>query len=167
MKVDRRFWPLLLELRSCLCDALKESSPEHELCQCLVVPGIGPDPSAALSQKKGMAWVRLVNSYPSTSPPSPSSQMLPCHPQHAAQVEIGVLRCYPVPGPRGVLSAEVVEEAAELQMSDMAAMVRAVCCTERDHVLGSYTPDGPAGGLYGGTWTVYFPQDDIKPLPEG
>ena len=125
MIVDTRFWPLMLELRRCLCEELAKASPSEELCMCTVVPG-EPDFSC-VQNGKGFAWVRLVNAYPSNSVPTVENRLLPCHPLHGALIEVGVVRCSPVPSnPRAVVSKDAWQKVSELVMSDMAAMNRAL-----------------------------------------
>jgi hypothetical protein len=157
---DAKIWPGLTELATCLCSELEEAQLP-DLCFCGVLPGADV-PADYVSEDAGMAWVRLMNVYPSTIFPSTDTSLKSCVVPLAAQVEIGVLRCSPSPDDAGTPpSAAAMWEATRLQMADMAAMYRAVrCCYAKGKamVLGQYTPIGPQGGVVGGTWSVWFEQ---------
>lgn len=157
VQVDTVFWPFLLDLRSCLCNELAVSAPEQSLCLCSVVPGV-PD-FAGVVNGKGQAWVRLVSVFPSSSPPAVDTTMTNCDAPLAATVEVGVVRCSPVAGTRQV-PQDAWEASAELVMSDMMAIYRAICCTGRTIYRSSYTPYGPQGGVVGGFWSIVVPQGD-------
>ena len=156
MIVDRRFWPLMLDLRTCLSSALEKDGTVG--CTVAAVPGLAFD-AGAVTQGKAAAWVRLSLAFPSNSVDQEST-LANCSPLHAAQFEIGIVRCYPALGrTEASHPVRVLEESAERQLADMALMVDALCCTGRKHVLGQYAPIGPEGLLYGGSWLVTFPQD--------
>lgn len=150
---------VLIALASCLCEQIQtDESPAP--CFCGVIPG-----DSAIQEYAGdcdgdgcgMAWVRLVTSYPSATVGQAVTTQGNCGANIGADVEIGIMRC---------ISAEEVPNEAELlesfdqQMKDMETMRRALlCCStlnSKDFILGSYRPTGPIGGLVGGTWTIYL-----------
>ena len=154
---DVRVMPVLMDLHECLCTELEKSGLSAD-CACLLVHGnvlnVAP-PTAG----KGVAWVGIQSIYPSKTFPSPVSDRDTCVAPLAALVTVGLLRCYAVK-----VNGESYEDMLlwmDKQMADMAAMRRAiVCCglSVEDISLGVYTPIGPEGGVYGGTWTVTLGQ---------
>src|SRR6478736_189741 len=116
-------WALLTAMRDCLCCRLEESG--RAVCACFITPGavavwdfIGGD----------QAWVRLVNSYPSTSFPAPDS-FAKCGTAMAWTVEVGVARCAPTPDAQGhPPTPETQEYVAEVQNADMELMREAIAC---------------------------------------
>lgn len=148
--VDRKFWPTLLDLRTCLCDELARSVPDLELCSCAVIPG---EPDLTLVRDGvGVAWVRLV----AISAVPSGADSTPCGMIWQAQVQIGVVRCAPVPDRFGNISNEQWESATETVLADQAAMLRALCCVKVNRASwsgGAYAPYGPEGGAMGGAWS--------------
>lgn len=158
---DHLVWPALTELVTCLCSTIEERGLP-DLCFCGLVPGeqVAWDYVGA-SGGDGMAWVRLMNVYPSTTFPTTDSTLRSCASPLAAQVELGILRCAPMPGDDGTPPSMAAQwEATRLQMADMRALYAAVKCCYAKHkdamVLGQYAPAGPAGGVVGGTWQVWL-----------
>lgn len=154
---DGVIWPGLDQLATCLCEELIRSGLP-ELCFCGVVAGT---PALDLTDEdKGMAWVRLLQVYPSTTFPQPTSTPSSCTAPLVAQVEIGVMRCFPAAMDVEHLPTEQEQwDAARLQQADMMAMYRAIqCCYKKfdEFSIGAYTPLGPDGGLVGGTWQVFL-----------
>lgn len=154
---DTVVWPALSELASCLCAELVRSEMPPT-CFCGVVAG---EPAFDLTeQDDGFAWVRLMQVYPSGSFPNPSIDGRSCGYPLVAQVEMGLMYCFPA----AKLAEEqpTVEEqweAARLQSAGLAAMRRAIeCCYKKadEFALGAYTPIGPDGGFVGGSWVVFL-----------
>jgi hypothetical protein len=117
--------------------------------------------------KCGVAWVRLVGialGAGGDEEPQRNAAGMLCGPrQWTATVEVGVQRC-PTLG-----TASAVPTGAEsladtlVQLSDERAMRAALlCCFGRsqDITPGEYTPIGPEGMCYGGTWTATMVLDD-------
>jgi hypothetical protein len=158
-RLDRAVWPAVEAMSVCLCSTLNDSGL-GDLCFCGVFPGAQPYDQMG-DGTAGQAWVRVVRVYPSNAfPQIEQDPRRSCASGLAVEMELGVLRCAPMPADSGrvppTMSAQW--DATRLQMADMAAMQRAVqCCyTESDLVmLGNYTPTGPAGGVVGGTWQVF------------
>lgn len=71
-------------------------------------------------------------------------------------VEIGVLRCYPIPEKGEAPTATDVMSYSMQSMIDMTAIYQAAMnCDDAgiEHiVVGQWQPEGPLGGQYGGFW---------------
>lgn len=158
-RLDRAVWPVVEAMSVCLCSTLSDDGLGDDLCFCGIFPG-----SQAYDQMgdgtAGQAWVRVVRVFPSnTFPQIEQSPRRSCGADLAVELEIGVLRCAPMPTDSGRVppSMSAQWDATRLQMADMASMQRAVQCCYRDSdlvMLGNYTPTGPQGGIVGGTWQV-------------
>lgn len=151
--VPNRISVLLSDLATCLCAQIIEDELPPT-CFCGVVPGdeVAMDYAGDCDDACGMAWVRLVNAYPSTSIGSPIERPGNCAVGIGVEVVLGIARCIPLgdngepPDPTDLAAASV------LQQADMMAMWRAVSCcrSSKDWAIGNYTPFGPQGGLVGG-----------------
>ena len=156
--IDTKMWPYLLTLRTCLKDLLVADG--FEACLVAVTPGEDVDPSG-VQNGRGLAWVRLASAFGSNSPPAKAVTISNCTTGLAARIEVGVLRCMPMPGrTQASLTQEQLEFAAEAQLGDMLLMQRALCCAERPFLLDNYTPLGPQGGVVGGAWSVLVGEGD-------
>lgn len=151
---DKTIWPALLELAGCL-----ETEFEGEdLCFLGVLGGQQVPWDYG---EKGMVWVRMGSVYQSTQFPD-QDQGPGCAKPLAFDVEVGALRCAPVPKGRPPTLPGVAEheEAARIQVRDMRSMLHAIqCCFKaqlrtREVVVGTYNPVGPAGGVLGGVWEL-------------
>jgi hypothetical protein len=154
--LDTAIWPALDNLATCLCEELIRSGLPP-LCFCGVVAG---EPAYDVTDEdRGTAWVRAVTIAPTSAFPAPDTSRLNCGSYIMAQLEIGVMRCFPA-AREGIAPTEMEQwEQTRLQMADMAAMRRAVLCCQRngtEFALGQYTSVGPMGGWVGGTWLVYM-----------
>lgn len=116
---------ILTFLQSCWCEALAETT--------LGSPGqccISPARPVIAECCAGVAWVRMVDAYPSKSFPQVYSQPDNCRVDTwAINVEIGVSRC--LPQPCGVVSNQCCTEdlkAAQGNLSDFNAMRRVFAC---------------------------------------
>lgn len=155
---DRKVWPLLAQLATCLCQELTDAGlPEP--CFCGVVPGeVALDfcDGCADGSCGGTAWVNVVSMTPSLS----LGQIAParCNVGLIDMVfQVGVVRCAPMADDAGTPPDEAAYLAAsELQMADMAASLRAVICCLDDLVptVAGWTSYGPEGGCVGGVWTA-------------
>lgn len=156
MKDDTVIWPSLLELAGCL----EGEYADEDFCFIGIIHG---QQAPWDYGDKGMAWVRLTNAYPSTDFPAPDDGA-GCGALLAFEIEIGVLRCAPMPNSvNGKLpGVQEHEDAAREAVGDLRAIRRAIqCCFGshgqqrfRDMILGDYQPLGPMGGVTGGTWTL-------------
>lgn len=153
---DSVIWPGVDALATCLCQELIRSGLP-ETCFCGVVAG---EVAFDLAEEdRGLAWVRLVQVFPSTTFPIGATGVRSCMAPLVAEVEVGVMRCFPA-AKQGEQGTETEHwNAAQLQQADMMAMYRAVqCCYGKfdEFAIGAYTPIGPDGGYLGGTWQVWL-----------
>src|SRR5690606_35524537 len=165
MALDTIGFPLAERLAECLCGLLSERDP---VACCCVEPGaeVAWDDCTG-----GQAWVRIVQEYPLGDRfPHPQNSASPCGGVGgwAVVLELGVLRCMPLPDGQGSLpSCQAEQDTAERIADDKHTMREAVfCCDWRDTprdafaspedglIVGPWTPVGPEGGCVGGTMTV-------------
>lgn len=152
---------VLKDLAACLCAQIEEDGSASP-CFCGVVPGGNVTPDylgGCTAEKCGMAWVRLGSAYPSNTPGLAIEETGNCTSGNGIEVEMGLLRCAPMPDSRGnPPSAEVREAAFDQQVKDMLTMKRAIkCCSSlkpKEYVLNIYTPVGPEGDVLGGFWSL-------------
>lgn len=150
-------------LATCLCAQI-ETDALPPTCFCGVVPGAAAtqDYMGDCSDEEpcGMAWVRIVNIYPSTITGQQDITPRNCGKGLGFDVEIGMMRCMSVGDESGgpPTDAEVLD-ASQTQLNEAMTMRRAVeCCTatnEMSVILGQYLPMGPLGGVVGGAWTLH------------
>lgn len=156
---DDRVWPILAELRDCLCNALRDEGLLPGDCFCGIVPGA----EASHDYPNGMAWVRLATANPSTEFPSAAVFRNGCGAPLAFGVEVGAINCVPGLTASGTFpTKEALEEAARLQVTTMMSMRRVITCclpSVLEVVLETYTPYGPNGALVGGTWTASISEE--------
>lgn len=158
---DAVIWPMAVQLAECLCAQIADRGlPEP--CFCGVIPGeavaldycTGCDDSAC-----GMAWVRVagVGTRLGFVDQRSARSTSGCQVVLEATFEIGIVRCAPMPGSDGSPPSMAAQlDAAQLQLADMAAALRAAnCCFDtRDVQLDGWVPIGPLGGCLGGAWSV-------------
>jgi hypothetical protein len=150
------------ELALCLCSQIAD--PENgvpDVCFCGLVPGEQAIANYAgdCKDKCGMAWVRLISMYPMASIGIPDATPGNCGVGVGIDVEMGILRCISVGDEVGNLpSPGELLEATQLQIADAMVMRKAVYCCDaipsKEAILATYTPNGPLGGLVGGTMIV-------------
>jgi len=152
--------PLLEDLAECLCAQIHEDG-SPELCFCGIMPGDGfvAEYAGDCNDRCGAAYVRLTQAYPSVTAGQPDVTRNNCGASLGIDIEIGIIRCAPMPNSRGEAPppAEVLA-AARQQSKDILTMRKAVlCCNElkaHDYIMGTYTPVGPQGDALGGFWTL-------------
>lgn len=149
---DPNIWPIMQELKECMCQTLEDRGLMPGDCFCGVLPG----DNVSYDYTNGMAWVRLVDSYPSSTFPSQDSAFTSCQAPLAATLEVAALNCVPGLTASGVFPGEaILKEATRLQLATMHALRYAIqCCEIEEIMLGAYTPVGPQGNLVGGFWQV-------------
>lgn len=157
---DSALWPAIVDLTTCLCSSVEDAGLPS-MCFCGLVPGESVAWDYISESGEGMAWVRVMNIYPSAAFPAADTTLRSsCASPLAAQVEMGILRCAPMPDDDGTPPSMAAQwEATRLQMADMRAMYSAIrCCYDRQEhmVLGQYNPLGPQGGVFGATWQVWL-----------
>lgn len=159
-------WPILDELLECLTSAFLDyghPSPPKLICHRSgngqSIPQVNPT-----TRKNeccgGLAWVRLLTSYPTTGDAqlSPVTRIDDCYAGEALQVELGALRCWPHLG--GYATCDDWATNANLVAQDTAALRRAVrCCFVPLHesaqdavgvIRGQWRPAGISGQCVGG-----------------
>lgn len=102
----------------------------------------------------GMAWVRMVSLYPSSSTGVADVSVGNCGKGSGLDLELGVMRCTSVGEGAEPPTPQELAESTALATLDAQAMFRTVACcdifSEKDYIVGTYTPLGPEGGLVGG-----------------
>lgn len=147
-------------LAECLCAQIAtDDSPA--MCFCGVVPGDAAvaDYAGDCDTETGMAWVRLISTYPATGVGVPDERAGNCGAALGFDVEVGILRMMSVGDDLGNPPTAAEQLAAvDQQVKDMMTMRRAVACCPalpgKDFTLNTYTPQGPYGALVGGFWTI-------------
>lgn len=155
---DAAIYPVLDELRMCLCLAL---GPDATPCFCGIIVGEGiPVEYAGDCEDCGAAYVRLVTAFPSNVFPVPDQEPR-CTAVMAYTVAVGIARCLPAGRSNGEPpTPDEVEEAARQALADMQAIRQAIrCCfgskfEDLDHVLGTFTPAPAGSGVSGGEMVV-------------
>lgn len=156
---------MLAELLECLTAEIRERGRQDEYCSITIQPGnqvvfdFGDDGCT------GMAWVRLVSANPTVSFPSADTSPDNCAYTLAFTVEVGMIG--PAPQLDTTLGEYVVPTDVELfeasmrQLEEMQMMHAALKKADiPEKVIGDYTPQGPDGGVLGGTWTLSIGGDD-------
>jgi hypothetical protein len=107
------------------------------------------DGEAACSQ----AWVRVTSVVPTYKTDSFDGE--DCSAVLTIGLEVGVLRCMDIPEDGEAPKASEVMAAAFQSMADMRAIYcAAMACEVWEKIdSGTWSPDGPSGGQYGGIWT--------------
>jgi hypothetical protein len=151
---------LLTALAQCLCEALSDDDYHYPIpCFCGVIPGtqvIEEMSSGCSDQRNGIAWVRLVSTYPSVSVGQQDTRLGNCGVGLGMDVEVGLVREHSAYYEGDALTVEEMASQAVWQHDDMLAVRRAIVCCEalEDFILGPYQPYGQ-GGLIGGAWIVH------------
>jgi hypothetical protein len=167
--VDDPMFFVISRLSDCLCSELAEAKGPG-LCYCGLWVGAAAPPLGITADgcETGVAWVRLVGSYPSTVFPQPDDGTLTCATPLAYEVEIGVARPAPRAEGRNLFpDKQAMFEAQRLYASDMRAAKRALlCCLPAAQkaagepplrlALGQYAPMEYGGGKSGGTWQGFI-----------
>jgi len=149
----------MTDLAACLCAQI-EADGGPEPCFCGVIPGdaVVGDYAGDCDEQCGMAWVRLIATYPATGVGQADESVGNCGSTLGFDLEIGILRCITIHDDGSPLTLEESSDATRLQTADMMTMWRAISCcdsfTSKDYVLGSYQPLGPLGGLVGGGFQI-------------
>lgn len=154
MRGDVLILPKLVRLLECLCQEICDSGLP-DVCTCQIMPGaqVALDYGGECEGKDGMAWVRLMTASAYTTQGAQMVTPSPCDTPLQFTVEVGITRNLQAPED-GFPDADQMSAAAVMQLADMAAMRRAIMCCYGEAVLGAYTPIGPGGLAYGGTWAV-------------
>lgn len=97
-------------------------------------------------------WVRVA----SAGVNSQESWNGDCAAVMSIDIEVGVIRCIEIPEGGEAPTTSDVLAAATTAMSDMQALYCAMmdCEVWNSINVGAWTPMGPMGGQYGGTWMI-------------
>jgi len=147
---------LMSDLSACLCAELgamagTDSAPT---CFCTPIPGSFPG-QAYVGEGEDIAWVRLVEMYPSNTPGQRLATTLDTAAAMTLIIEVSVMRCFQLRRD-GTWNETMLNDLWERQMRDVGALQRAIqCCTgrtwdENQVVVGNYVPMGPQGDMLGG-----------------
>lgn len=138
---------------------LREAGKQDDYCSVTVQAGnmvnfdFGPESGCG-----GTAWVRLVSVTPSIEVGKNG-----CAQWLNYVIEVGMIG--PAPGITENLSEYVAPTDEELfdasmrQAEEMGLMFAAIRSVDLDVSLGDWAPQGPEGGILGGTWTVTVASD--------
>jgi hypothetical protein len=163
-----RISPILTAISACVCAQLEDDGLPPT-CVCTPMPGQGIAADYGYDCKSdadGMAWTRLVNAYPASSPgvqgQAGQGGQIPqkCGTLLGVTIEVGIIRSIQVADTRGrPVPPQVMADSVAQQNGDMMAMYKAFNCCEvladLDWALGVYAPAGPQGGVVGGAWQIY------------
>ncbi len=151
----------LLELTDCVCTELATTGA-GPTCWCGLWPGLDVSWEYCTDcpgDRCGMGWVRLAGINPYETFPTAAVD-LRCTLPLAATVEIGALRCMPIPGDGEILQPAPMGDVALTVTADALALRNAVlCCQNPNLALGLWQPTGPQGGCVGGFWTIFLALD--------
>lgn len=132
----------------------------EDLCSKTIMPGAELIADYGTESCGGMLWLRLLTVNTTQSFPASDVGINNCAYTLAHVCEIGILRPAVIPESNGVnkltlpTDMEQYEEAVA-QMKDMRIMkdaLSAVGGEMDDFIIQQYTPEGPDGGIVGGTW---------------
>lgn len=160
---DTRIYPMLAELSACLCAGLGDGKP----CFCGVLVGndLPVDYVGACADENGdascgVAYVRVVGAFPTSSFPEPMVNA-GCNTLMAYNIAVGVLRCWPVgEEDGGPVDPDELRALSLDLLTDMNIIRKAIqCCFLRafpnvSHVMGTYQPLSVEGGVAGGEWPI-------------
>jgi len=150
----------LAMLTTGVCEELRTSGA-GPLCWC------GLHPGAVVSWEYcgqcsgdacGMGYVRLAGVFPYSTFPVQIVDFQ-CTAPLAWVVEVGALRCMPMPSDGEIASPDELALVTVEQVLDAQALYRALKCYGLEVAVESYTPVGPAGGCVGGFWRAYLALD--------
>lgn len=157
---------LLAEMLESLTRQIKAKGRQDQYCSITIQPGNSVAYDFGDNNCMGMAWVRLVTSNPTVAFPTPNVTADGCLTGNLAlTVELGMLA--PAPHVDARLGEFIVPEDTELfdasmrQVEEMQMMFDAIRTAQIPELqLGTYAPEGPDGGVVGGTWTAIIGGDD-------
>lgn len=148
-----RLHDALLAFTGCVGEAVEDICSYGLTIGDAYVP-FDPDPDDDCDEDEAICsqiWVRVMSVLPRTT----DSWEGDCASVLTLDIEVGVLRCIEIPEDGEAPTASDVMEAALQSMTDMNAIYcAAMGCEVWDSIeVGQWSPMGPMGGQYGGTWT--------------
>lgn len=157
---------ILAELLESLTRQVKARGREDDFCSLTIQPGVGAVVDfGPESDCRGSGWVRLVSANPTAAFPAADTRVGACAYTLAFTVEIGMVAPAPMPTDRlGKLLMPTDEElfdASMRQAGEMQMMFDALRTANLPQmVVGDYVPQGPEGGVLGGTWSAQVGGDE-------
>lgn len=156
---------MLAELLERLSAEIKAKGREDRYCSVTIQPGNAVVFDFGDEECSGSAWVRLVSANPTASFPTPANSLNDCVVTLAFTVEVGMIG--PAPQLNESLGEFIVPSDVELfegsmrQAEELQMMFDAIRKADiPEKIIGDYAPQGPEGGVMGGTWTVTIGGDD-------
>lgn len=153
---------VLDRLVKCVCSNLSNRGA-GDTCWCGIWPGDNVSWEYCGECKHGvcgMGYVKVDSVFPSTTGTTKANGGT-CYTPLAVTVQVGALRCIPVPSTGEIPDPDTMRDVAADQFADMLALQYAIACCGLDtHVLNAYTPLGPQGACVGGEWTIVMPLVD-------
>lgn len=152
---SERLQDALVEFTGCIGNALSDICSYGLTIGESYVP-FDPDPEDDCDEDEvacSQAWVRVTGSNPAAG--AIDGWDSSCSIVMSLGIEVGILRCLEIPEDGEAPTATDVLEAAMQAVDDMNTILCAAlgCDVWDDIAVGSWTPSGPLGGQYGGTWT--------------
>lgn len=147
MALNTHELPLAQSLLDCLWEAVTTDHPNPPMHHSL---RIGEDIAQDLSGYEdlcceGLAYVKILSTYPSDNFPEPNDTYVPCSGGWAVDLEMGVLRCAPVGSLEAMPTDADWTAVAEQVAHDQEAMRQAMACFRGQ--LGPGTPWLPRAGV--------------------
>ena len=151
---DERLHDALIAVTGCVGTALEDLCSYGLTIGETYVP-FDPDPEDNCPEDDAFcsqAWVRVMAVTPVGQIDGFDGE---CGAILRLDLEVGVLRCFDIMEEGEAPSASDVMVAAMQAMTDMQAIYNAaMACEVWDSITsGQWSPSGPLGGQYGGTWT--------------
>jgi hypothetical protein len=146
----------LVELSECVCTKLAETG--RPVCWCGVLPGleVGWDYcTGSCDDACGMGWVRTAGINPYQTFPIPEIDNK-CRMPLGFAIEIGAMRCWPVPSDGEPVDPETATQIALNQVADAQALYEAIKCCGIEIAVQQYVPSGPQAGCVGGYWLAFM-----------
>lgn len=156
---------------------LEADGNAESLCASAVYPGLdvpldfGPE-SSSDGSCAGTLSVNLISAYYGARDFQESVDINDCRNVLNVSVDVSIFRSAKLPeenafGSVTMPSAEDTAAEVRLQYQDMLAMSRAFHALNDDDVfsgmaLGGYMPEGPSGGVIGGTWSLTVEVSDER-----
>lgn len=159
---------LMQTIQACWCEALEDSLGGAP-AECCWVAG----PPVVADCCGGYAWVRLISAYPSVDFPAQDTDAHRCPlGTFAANIELGISRCAPMPcGDTENTCCESELQVALVLLDDYARGRFALqCCLGLPGdavVLGTWQAQGPEGGCSTGVLraTIRFEEEPLPATP--
>ena len=157
---------MMAALLESLTAQIRKAGKEEDYCAITVYPGTAiPVDFGPESDCRGTAWVRLVSVNPTVVFPTAAVGVDNCGYSLAYTVEMGMVGPAPVMDERLgrlIVPDDVEQFEASMRLYDEVEMMHAAIkgAGIDQLILGDWTPQGPEGGILGGTWTLTIGGDE-------